>query len=45
LEFSHFLWFGQPPGERLASLDRHKTGTHNKGNAQEVKTERASIKK
>jgi hypothetical protein len=45
LQFSHFLWFGQAPGERLASLDRYKTGTHNKRNAQGIKTERANIKK
>jgi len=44
LEFSHFLWFGQLPGERLASLVNYKTGTHNKRNAQGIKTERANIK-
>jgi hypothetical protein len=44
LQFSHFLWFGQPPGVRLASLDSYKTGTHNKRNAQGIKTERPNIK-
>lgn len=44
LEFSHFLWFGQKPGEQLASLDKFRTGTHNKRNAQGVKTERVNIR-
>ena len=44
LRFSHFLWFGQPPGERLASLDDYQTGTHNKRKAEGIKTERPSIK-
>lgn len=42
LESSHFLWFGEGPGESLASLDTFKTSTHNKRNAQGVKTERPS---
>jgi hypothetical protein len=45
LRFSHFLWFGQAPGERLASLEGFRTGTHNKRNAQGIKTERANIKR
>jgi hypothetical protein len=43
LEFSHFLWFGQTSGERLASLDRYKTGTQSERNAQGIKTERPNI--
>jgi hypothetical protein len=44
LEFRHVLWFGQTPGERLASLDRYKTGTHNTRNAHGIKTERPKIR-
>jgi hypothetical protein len=44
LEFSHVLWFGQASGERLASLDRYKTGTHNTRNAHGIKTERPNIR-
>lgn len=45
LRFSHFLWFGQPPGEKLGSLKDYKTVTHTKRNSQGVKTERANIKR
>lgn len=44
LGFSHFLWFGQQPGEKLASLASYKTSTHNKRNAQGTKTLRPNIK-
>lgn len=44
LEFSHFLWLGRLPGERLGSLEDYKTATHNKRNAKGIKTARANIK-
>ncbi len=44
LDFRHFLWFGEGPGERLASLDSLPTGTHTKRNADGVKTERPNIR-
>jgi hypothetical protein len=44
LQFSHFLWFGGLPGERLANLDTFRAVTHNKRNAQGVKTERPNIR-
>lgn len=44
LEFSQFLWFGEGPGERLASLENFKVGVHTKGNAQGVKAERPNIR-
>ncbi len=44
LEFSHFLWFGQPPGQPLESLQHFKTRRHTKANAQGIKTERPNIK-
>lgn len=44
LEFDHFLWFGEQPGEKLGSLGRFKTSTHNKRNAQGIKTERPNIR-
>lgn len=44
LEFQYFLWFGGLPGEPLASLEKFKTATHNKRNAQGVKTDRPNIK-
>ncbi len=44
LEFDHFLWFGEGPGEPLASLKNLKIGMHTKGNAQGVKGERPNIR-
>ncbi|CAA9548585.1 MAG: hypothetical protein AVDCRST_MAG33-688 [uncultured Thermomicrobiales bacterium] len=44
LAFSHFLWFGNRPGEPLADLAGYRTSTHNKRNAQGIKTERAGIR-
>jgi hypothetical protein len=44
LEFSHFLWFGEGPGKRLASLDDFKVGKHSKGNAQGVKADRPNTR-
>lgn len=44
LGFSHFLWFGNGPGEKLPSLTNFPTSTYNKRNAQGIKTERANIR-
>lgn len=44
LEFNHFLWFGESPGNKLANLDTFRTSTHTKRNADGVKTERANIR-
>lgn len=44
LELTHFLWFGQAPGQPLASLECFKTRRHTKANAQGFKAERPNIK-
>jgi hypothetical protein len=44
LEFSQFLWLGNAPGEKLTILSNYKIATHNKRNAQGVKTERINIR-
>jgi hypothetical protein len=45
LRFSHFLWFGQSAGNPLAEISHFPTGTHNKRNAQGIKSERPNIKR
>ena len=39
-----FLFFGNPPGEPLPSIEKFKTAKHTKGNAQGVKKERPLIR-
>jgi hypothetical protein len=45
LQFAHFLWFGQQPGEPLGKLVGYNIGMHTKANAQGIKTERANIRR
>lgn len=44
LDFKRFLWFGGTPGSPLPPIDDFKVATHNKRNAQGIKTERQHIR-
>lgn len=44
LEFDCFRWFGDKPGEKLPPIDDFDIATHNKANAQGVKTKRKHIR-
>ena len=44
LELGPFLWFGNPAGHPLPSLEAFKVAKHTKGNAKGVKAERPMLR-